>query len=124
MSNYHIVETTNNGDAVHVVFHVPVPDELNEVGHSIRDAIAEDPRFNDNEGMRKSSRVPWIDPAEQIQLNQGNLFEHHVLFITNASIPFSTKQDQMDIMYTNLAISLIDEIRLYYAYWRFARDVP
>lgn len=123
MSDYHILETTSLGDKIHVVFHVPVPDELNEVGISLRDSLDEDPRFFDEQGNRRSSRVPWIDPPEQIQINNGTLFEHHVVFITNASIPFSTKETLLDLMFNSLSISLIDELRLYYAYWRFAKDV-
>ena len=123
MSNYHVLSASNSGDIIKIAFHIAVPNETNTIGYNIQTALSEDPAFNDEEGIRKLSIVPWIETAEQTQLDNGELYEHVYSFKTNKDIPALTKRDRMDAKYTSLISIVQESIRQRYTYWRFNRDV-
>lgn len=117
MSNYHVLDASNKGDSIRIAFHIAVPNENNAIGYNIRTALAED------DGISKTSIVPWIETAEQTQLTNGELYEHVYSFRTNKDIPNLTKRDRMDAKYTSFIPTVQEALRQRYTYWRFNRDV-
>ena len=118
MSNYHVMGTSEDGGAITVIMHVPVPDENNAIGQSIRTAVAEDPYIT------HTSVVPWIETLEQTQLTNGELIEKSITFATHLDIDNLTKRNRMDALYTAEVSGIQDSLRNKYVYWRFNRTVP
>jgi len=70
MSDYHILQQSARGDRIQVAFHIPIPDANNTVGVNWRTII---PQTEVTE-----SAVPFIEAAEQTQLDNGELIERVV----------------------------------------------
>lgn len=117
MANYHVMEGERGN--YQVVFHLSVPDELNKAGTSnIRAALAEDATVG------KTSRLPWINAAEQADLTNGILFERVENFSTNTAHPLSQDRARLDARFTQLVTVVANRLRQRYAFWRFERNVP
>ena len=117
MSNYHIMEGERNN--FQVVFHLPVPDEQNVIGtRIIRAALAEDPSVD------RTSRLPWIEAAEQTDLTNGLLYEHVENYSTHAGHSLAEDQSALDARFGQLSTTVANRLRRRYAFWRFERNVP
>ena len=117
MSDYHFME--GERDSFKVVFHLPVPNELNITGgKNIRAAIAED------RSIDRTSRLPWIDVAEQAKLTNGSLFEHVETYSTHPGHTLIHDRTQLDTRFDQLSAIVANRLRRRYAFWRFERNIP
>lgn len=117
VSNIHVLEGSRDGDSYRLVFHISIPNVANQAGVSYRDAIAQDPTID------RASAVPSLNPAEQNQLDNGELVERVVTFHTH---PGQTSGDlaRIDALYTATVAVEQAAIQERYKYFGFARDVP
>jgi len=111
-----------NGDegarTYRLAFHIPVPNEPNQVGVNLRTAVSQDAALN------KTSQVPWITTAEQQALSDGELVEVIVSYTRPSKNTTSQDRDAIDTKYTAMVASVQDRIRDEYRFWGFDRDVP
>lgn len=118
MSDYHILEGSKDGNRFTVVFHFPVPNLSNEVGRNYREALIE------WLGGSQASRVPFIDGAEQTQLNNGELYEASYPFNTHPGETLAQKQARLDAMYVAEKTGSQAEVEKILSYWGHSRDIP
>lgn len=117
MSDYHILGADNFGNGVRVIMHFPVPAGNNEVGMAWQDIQA----LLWNAAL---SQVLNIDPAEQAQLDSGELYEHEHVFFSRPSEGLVEKRDALDVAYAAERTTVLGELAQRLDYWGFARDVP
>lgn len=123
MSNYHVLVVTEKLTKAQVVFHIPIPEENNTAGVSLRTALYQ---YQGNDTI--VSVIP--DHAtnfsgENADIQSGAIYEHSkVVVFTNANNTPAQKQGEMDNMYTSLAVSVLETIRKVLKYWGKYRNVP
>ena len=120
MSDYHILDGDLDGEALayKVVFHVPVPDETNTAGESLRGAIAEDP------DVLATSVVPWISQQELTAIGNGEIYEHVTHYSRKQGNTLVQDRDALDAKYTAQMPIIQNKLRDKYKFWGFDRDVP
>lgn len=118
MSNYHVMSTSADGTQISVRMHIAVPNENNVAGVNVRTCLVEDTSID------KTSKVPWIDAAEQIQLTNGELIEKMFQFQTHPDIDPIVKRDAIDALFGVKTLEVQDELRKRYVYWHYNRNVP
>lgn len=104
MSNYHVLDASNDGGSIRVAFHVPVPVQNNVAGRTLISCITED------SGYDKTSKVPNITTAEQDALTSGTLIEKIINFRTNKGVPNATKQARLDARYLSAVAEVQEDI--------------
>lgn len=119
MSDYHVMHGKDDGNWYQMVCHIPVPNENNAVGFNLRTALTQ---FLGT--LEETSIVPFIDPAEVVQLQNGELFELPVEFATNPNESVADARAKMDVKFTQLSITVVNRIRERLKYWGYNRDVP
>ena len=118
MSDYHILEGSVDGNSFTVVMHIPVPDMDNEVGVNYRTVVVQ-------AGLSPEvSAVPFITAAEQIQLDDGELYEHTRRFWTHPGESLLAKRERLDVLYTAMRTKIQAHFQHRLAYWGMSRDVP
>lgn len=121
MSDYHVLESDRyrRGKNFIVVFHIPVPDQDNEVGVNLRTALSE---------MRGTvpSRVPAnrLGAGEQAALDAGELYEHFWTYRARAGMTLIERRDELDTKFTALSGNIVGILMDVLAYWGYSRDVP
>ena len=120
MSDYHILQADRYGNAYSVVFHVPVPDQDNEVTYSYRTAIVE----WQGGAVGISSQVPFISGAELTQLQAGELYEVARIFNSNPNESLAQKRDKLDVMFVDIVTATQADFQDKLGYWGYDRDVP
>lgn len=121
MSNYHILEGIPDGNRFRVAIHVPVPNSTNPVNVSYRTALSQYRRQPD--GTWPKSVVPFIQAAEQTQLDNGELIEEVIEFHTNPGQNLAQKQAALDAAY-NAAIAPVQaKWANILQFWGYSRDV-
>jgi len=119
MSDYHILDGQPNGNRYRVVMHFSVPDVNNEVGVNYRTALLQ------RLGGSQPSQVPFIEVAEQTQLDAGELLEYIVPdFTTHPGETLLQKQDRLDSLYSTRQTQIQENLQARLEYWGFSRDVP
>ena len=121
MSNWHILEQDLTNRKLNVVFHIPVPSENNGASPpvNLRTALAESvkPRNEDGTFGSFQSTLTDIDPAELLQLQNGELLE--VLFPisflagTGSFAKMNTISNRYDSMLVNKIAGLRSTLKLY-----------
>ncbi len=98
-----------------VVFHIPVPDENNQVGVSLRAAVTQ---------WREdlASDVPWISSIEQDQIAAGEIYELAETIKVDGNLTLAQKRDVVDARYTALTTAGINRLRNILAYWGLDRN--
>lgn len=113
MANFHVLQGAEDGRSYRVVFHLPVPNELNRAGNvNIRDAVKEDPV------VIKQSLVPWISREESDQLFAGELYEMVELFSTTPTTTLIQLTAGLNTRFVQLTTQAQTELRQRYAFWR------
>ena len=121
MSNYHVRAADVYGNRYTVVFHVPIPDELNGADVNYRTAIVQW-----QGGAPISSTLPDIGD-EQTTLDAGQIYEHAEAFNSNPNETLIQKRARLDARWTELANTsgdFIQSLQNQLAYWGYNRDVP
>lgn len=115
--DYHILGGNRDGNSFQVVMHFSVPDVNNEAGVNYRTALVQT-------GLNLVvSRVPFIAPVEQTQLNDGELYEHLVTFNTHPGETLIQKRDRLDALYQAYQTLIQDRLQNRLSYWGYSRDV-
>jgi len=117
MANYHILNGRPDGNQYRVVFHLPVPDTTNNVGVNYRTALTQ-------WLGETTSQVPFIQSAEQVQLDNGELYEHSWDYDTHDGVSLSEKQAELDAKFTALSTVVVNQLQVRLGYWGYNRDVP
>jgi len=119
MSDYHLLTGNKSADEFEVIFHIPIPDQMNRIGTvSIRTALKEDGSIS------KISTLPWIDPAESDQITNGEIFEKKETFRPDPLSTPTENRNKLDSKFKELNSLIVSYLRNRYAYWRFDRNVP
>lgn len=123
MSNYHVLAVTPKLTKASVVFHIPIPDENNTVGVSLRLALYQ---YQGNATIVSAVPDHAINfSGENANIQSGAIYEYSkVVVFTNANNTPAQKQGEMDSMYTSLAVSVLARIRKVLKYWGKFRNVP
>lgn len=122
MSNYHVISGSPDGNTYQVVFHIPIPDILNDVGVSYRTALSQMLQLTPT--TYPPSIVKFITPTEQAQLDAGELYEYSEQFETNPGMTLIQKRDALDTRYNELVSIVQARLQNVLRYWGFSRDVP
>jgi len=119
MSDYHILSSRPDGNALTVVMHFAVPDINNEVGVNYRVALLES-----MEGT-PTSQVPFIDPAELAQIEAGEIFEWALqpMFSTHPGETLINKRDRMDALWASECTKQQQRLQAKLQFWGYSRDV-
>lgn len=122
MSNYHILDGITDGNRFRVAIHVAVPNTNNLVSVNYRTALRQLRQLPD--GTFPKSAVPFIQAAEQTQLDNGELIEEIIEFNTHPGQNLAQKQAALDAAYS----ASIAPVQAKYAnilqFWGYSRDVP
>ena len=123
MANYHVLAVTPKLTRANVVFHIPIPDENNAAGVSLRLAVYQ---YQGNDTI--VSVVPGHATnfsGENADMQSGAIYEYpRAVVFTSANNTPVQKQGEMDSMYTSLAVSALGTIRKVLKYWGKYRNVP
>lgn len=120
MSDYHILEADQYGNSFRVVFHVPVPNQTNEVSYNYRTAIVEWQGGAEN----VQSAVPFISGAELTQLQAGELYEVAESFNSNPTETLAQKRDKLDARFAAVVSDVQSDFQDRLGFWGYSRDVP
>ncbi|GAF93443.1 unnamed protein product [marine sediment metagenome] len=120
MSNYHILSADQYGNSYRVVFHVPVPSQVNEIGTNYRTAIVEWQGGAEN----IQSSVPFIAGAELTQMQAGELYEVSETFNSNPTQTLADKRDALDARFADVVSEVQADFQDRLGYWGYSRDVP
>lgn len=123
MSNYHVLLTAEKLTWAQVVFHLPVPDELNNDSTNYRTAV-----YEWQGGGTITSAVPNLETefaSEYADLQTGTILEvvKKVEF-SSADLTNLQKRGEIDAKYTDLATNYInDYIKKILKFWGMDRNV-
>jgi len=119
MSDYYFIEGNKDGDEYRIVFHIPVPNEMNKANTiNLRAALAEDAQ------IKKASIIPWIGIPQQTKLNNGEIIEIVESFRTNPSNSMGQNRRSADNRFKELKGVTENALKNRYCFWRFDRNVP
>ena len=118
-NDYHVLSMRADGRTANIVFHIPIPVENNSTGTSLRTALSQ---YID--GANYVSKVPWIQPGELTQIQNGELYEHSKTVKFLAADTNGQKQTKIDNRYTSLATTALNKIRAILKFWGMDRNVP
>ena len=111
MAHYHILEVNQDGDGARVAFHIPVPNSDNKVGVNMRTALSQ---FRST-----SSRVPFIESAENSLIVDGSIFEHIETVLFDPEATDAVKQQAIVDRATTLHSTFPDKVRAILDYWGY-----
>ena len=118
MANYHILSADRHGNSFSVIMHFPVPDIANAIGRNYREVLIE------WLGGSQPSQVPFIDGAEQTQLNAGELLEHSIRFNSNPGESLVQKQARIDALWESERTDMVERLSNELSYWGHNRVIP
>lgn len=120
MSDYHILAADKYANSYSVVFHVPVPDAVNQVSYNYRTAIVE----WQGGATEITSQVPFIDGAELTQLQSGEVYEVGRKFHSNPNETLVQKRDRLDVIFGEIVTETQADFQDVLGYWGYERDIP
>lgn len=125
MSNYHVRNVSENGRNATVIFHIPIPDENNSVPISLRTALSEyiKPENEDGTWGPFQSGLQGIGASELTSLQNGELFEYIESVQFKAADNNAQKQTKIDDEYTTLTTVALNKIRVHLKFWGLNRNV-
>lgn len=119
MSNYHILSADSAGNKFQVVFHVPIPDQLNDVDFSYRTALV------DYQGGASNIASVLANPGTELtQMQAGELYEVISDFNSNPNESLAEKRTRLDIDFANVSSDALAELQTILSFWGYERDVP
>lgn len=101
MSDYHVLTVSRKNDAANVVFHVPVPSQMNFAGVNLQEALREYLQGNIEDGVIKSA-YPRITAGELTDVQNGAIYEHVDTVRFSAHASKSEKRDAIDAQFNAL----------------------
>ena len=123
MSNFHILNTSEKLTNARVVYHVAIPDEMNNDSTNYRTAV-----YEWQGGGTISSIVPNIETefaAEYAAMQTGEIYEYVETFIfSNANLSNLAKRTEIDNRYTEIATEQVNYLKKILKFWGMNRDVP
>ena len=120
MSDYHILSSDEYANRYSVVFHIPVPDQVNNASYSYRTAIVEWQGGTEN----IASQVPFITGTELTQLQAGEVYEVQRPFNSNPNETLVQKRDRLDAMFATITTEVQANFQDILGYWGYSRDIP
>jgi hypothetical protein len=120
MSNYHILDGRPDGNAIQVVYHLPVLAGDNAVGVTWRNALVMWKQRNTTSILDAS----LLSAGEQDDLDAGALYEHQEEFNTQPDITLLEKRDALDARFGALSETLIVQLQARLEFYGLSRDVP
>jgi hypothetical protein len=119
MSNYHVMNLNVLEDVARVIFHIPVPDELNDANVYIRDALIQ---FL---GSPPVSVLPWINAAEATAIGDGSMIEvDERIKFSNARLTLAGKRAEIDAAFAAHTMNKVEDLRKVLRFWGLNRDLP
>lgn len=124
MSNYHILDTNRKLTKARVIFHIEIPDELNNDSTNYRTAVLEW-----QGGGTISSKVPNLDTefaSEYAAMQTGEIYEYEdTVTFSSADLTNVQKRNEIDDWYTDLSNNFVnDKVKKILKFWGMNRDVP
>jgi len=125
MSDYHVRESSRDGRSVRVIFHVPVPVEVNQSGKPLRDSISEggEVRGNDGSVRKVRSELKRLDSAERINLENGVIVEVVESIHFKANATKIQKTNKIDAKFNKLKNSALKRTRTKFELFGLNRNV-
>lgn len=124
MSNYHILTLSNSEARASVVYHFSVPNENNDAGVNIRDAIRMHLEYQAEDGII-TTRIPWDIGLELAEIQSGSLYEHCETYeFSNAHDTLLAKRSELDSKYVSLDTKFQNKLRVIFGFWGLNRDIP
>jgi len=125
MSNYHILKSNIHLSIVDVAFHIPVPDENNSAGVSLRLAVKYKYQHNKTDNFSSVPNLETDFPTEYSNIQNGVIFEKFESYqFSNANLTLPQKRSEIDNKYTEYTTSIVDDLRKTLKYYRLDRNVP
>ena len=90
--DYHVLRSSNNGDHVNVIVHVPVPVEDNLAGKSLPVCVVEDPE----ELLVTQLPGGHLSTGEDVSLANGTLVEYPFIFSMNDDKPAGQRKTALE----------------------------
>lgn len=118
-NDYHVLTQRKNARTVDVVFHIPIPDDINAADYSLRSAVSEligTSTF--------TSQVPWLTGQEVTDLQNGILFEQMETVKFLATDDDTQKQTKIENRFTVTSTNIVDKLKTILKFWQFNSDVP
>lgn len=119
MSDCHILAGDKYGNRYRVVFHIPVPDQVNAVGVSYRMALVQ----YLGGATEIKSEIPELG-TELTQLQAGELVEYGESFYSNPNETLAQKQVKLDARFNEVKNEVLQDWQDVLSYWGYSRDVP
>jgi hypothetical protein len=120
MSDYHIMLQTWNKKKLQVVFHIPLPDILNNAGFSYRTAL--------KQSLETSGTITSIYPNtssdELTKIQNGEVYEvvEYVSFSSTILTP-AQKASEIDNYFNNFKNKILELKKLGLEWWGLDRDI-
>ena len=123
MSNYHILDTTRKLTKARVVYHIEIPDELNNDSTNYRTAV-----YEWQGGGTITSVVPNLETefaAEYAAMQTGQIYEYTETFVfSDANLGNLAKRTEIDNRYTELSTTYVNNyIKKILKFWGMDRNV-
>ena len=117
MSDYHVLDGTENGHAFQVAMHFPVPDANNAAGIAYRTCAAAQ--------AVTSSMVPanLLAAGESEALASGLLVEVAEVYRTHPGHPDASDRLRLDALYSTTKTITTADLQRRWRYFGFSRDV-
>ena len=122
MADYHVL-TMSRLDRLDVVFHFPVPDQVNFAGVNLRVALKAHLEAAADDGII-ASQYPGIQGAELTQMQAGEVYEHREAVEFDANLTKALKRDQVDARWTALGAIISTRVVNLLDFWGYDRTVP
>lgn len=110
--DYHVLKQAGNGRSARVVFHIPVSDETNAVGYSLRIALSE---YIGGDAF--VSEVPWLAGQELTDIRNGLIFERGKTVSFMAADSPTQKLAKVVDKFNSLSVKVIDKIKIELKFW-------
>lgn len=115
MADYHLLRSSDNGNSVEVVVHVPVPDENNVLGTPLKTCVVEDPQ----EPKVTQLPVGHLSTGEDASLADGSLVEYQFTFTMNADRSQADRKTALENRVGAVLTAGLGVLRKRYSVWGF-----
>lgn len=121
MSDYHVLEGSEDGNRYRIVFHIPVPSVPNRVGVNYRAALVS--LTGGVSILPEGNGIGQITTAELALIASGAIYEHVELFNTNPNENAAQIQARLDAYYSELVTKIQTDLSGKLSYYGYTRDV-
>lgn len=121
--NWHARTCDEKGNAVEVIFHIPIAAGNNRAAVSYRTALVKS-GLGGVTAMTEGSANGEITTAEKTQVVAGEIYEVTETFHTNPGETANQLRLRIDARYTELAAQVPPRLQNILSYWGYDRNVP